>query len=150
MWRCGFMPSPLPLLLQVNDTVMLDLETGKVKDFVKFDVGNLCMVTGGHNNGRVGTIVHKEKHKVRRAARGEGGEGRGDAQGGKHKGRQERALQQGMLELVGAVRALPHQPCLLACPQPLRVCVWWRREGIGPGARARKHPGASLAAGARG
>ncbi len=43
---------------------MLDLETGKVKDFVKFDVGNLCMVTGGHNNGRVGTIVHKEKHKV--------------------------------------------------------------------------------------
>lgn len=43
---------------------MLDLESGKVKDFVKFDVGNLCMVTGGHNNGRVGTVVHKEKHKV--------------------------------------------------------------------------------------
>lgn len=21
------------------------------------------MITGGHNNGRVGTIVHKEKHK---------------------------------------------------------------------------------------
>jgi small subunit ribosomal protein S4e len=21
------------------------------------------MVTGGHNNGRVGTIVHKEKHR---------------------------------------------------------------------------------------
>jgi small subunit ribosomal protein S4e len=49
--------------IKVNDTVMLDIETGKVKDFVKFDVGNLAMVTGGHNNGRVGTIVQKEKHK---------------------------------------------------------------------------------------
>ncbi len=104
---------------------MLDLETGKIKDFIKFDVGNLvslargakcggqavvmgvgplglrggtitlrscpkppdaahvkvlplplttsplhfaslfpqAIATGGHNNGRVGTIVHKEKHK---------------------------------------------------------------------------------------
>ena len=55
------LPPPAP---QVNDTVMLDIESGKIKDFVKFDVGNLAMVTGGHNNGRVGTIVHKEKHKV--------------------------------------------------------------------------------------
>jgi hypothetical protein len=60
-------PTPAP---QVNDTVMLDIESGKIKDFVKFDVGNLAMVTGGHNNGRVGTIVHKEKHKVRRAGGG--------------------------------------------------------------------------------
>lgn len=36
---------------------------GKIKDFVKFDLGNLAMVTGGHNNGRVGTIVHKERHR---------------------------------------------------------------------------------------
>lgn len=62
-------PTPHPGTLhptrcpQVNDTVMLDIETGKVKDFVKFDLGNLAMCTGGHNNGRVGTIVHKEKHK---------------------------------------------------------------------------------------
>jgi len=45
--------------LQVNDTVLLDIETGKIKEFIKFDVGNLAMATGGHNNGRVGTIVHK-------------------------------------------------------------------------------------------
>ena len=51
------------LSVQVNDTVMLDLETGKIKDFIKFDIGQLCMATGGHNRGRVGTIVHKEKHK---------------------------------------------------------------------------------------
>jgi len=49
--------------VQHNDTVMLDIETGKVKDFIKFGVGNLCMITGGRNNGRVGTIVHQEKHK---------------------------------------------------------------------------------------
>jgi len=49
--------------IKVNDTVMLDLESGKIKDFVKFDIGNLAMVTGGHNNGRVGIIVNKEKHK---------------------------------------------------------------------------------------
>ena len=51
------------LFLQVNDTIMLDFETGKIKDFIKFDIGQLCMATGGHNRGRVGTIVHKEKHK---------------------------------------------------------------------------------------
>lgn len=49
--------------IKVNDSIMFDLETGKIKDFIKFDIGNLVMVTGGHNNGRVGTIVHKEKHK---------------------------------------------------------------------------------------
>jgi len=49
--------------IKANDTVMLDIETGKIKDFAKFDVGNLVMITGGHNNGRVGTIVHREKHK---------------------------------------------------------------------------------------
>ncbi|KAK9846252.1 hypothetical protein WJX81_000088 [Elliptochloris bilobata] len=49
--------------IKVNDTVMFDIETGKIKDFIKFDVGQLVMVTGGRNQGRVGTITHKEKHK---------------------------------------------------------------------------------------
>eukprot|EP00803_Ostreobium_quekettii_P010740 evm.model.scf_1340.4 EVM.evm.TU.scf_1340.4 scf_1340:38814-41220(-) len=49
--------------IKVSDTVMLDIETGKIKDIVKFDVGCLCMVTGGNNVGRVGTIKHKERHK---------------------------------------------------------------------------------------
>ena len=43
--------------------MMLDIETGKIKDFIKFGVGNLCMVTGGRNCGRVGTVTHIEKHK---------------------------------------------------------------------------------------
>ena len=50
-------------VVQQNDTVMLDIETGKIKDFIRFGVGNLCMITGGTNNGRVGTIVHQEHHK---------------------------------------------------------------------------------------
>ncbi|KAK4537522.1 hypothetical protein CDCA_CDCA12G3547 [Cyanidium caldarium] len=52
-------PDPL---IRVNDTVMVDIETGKITDFVKFDVGVLCMVTGGHNIGRVGAVQHREKH----------------------------------------------------------------------------------------
>ena len=36
---------PSPSAPQVNDTVMLDLETGKIKDFIKFDVGNLVRPT---------------------------------------------------------------------------------------------------------
>jgi hypothetical protein len=37
---------PSPTIPQENDTVVLDLETGKVKDFAKFDLGNLAMVRG--------------------------------------------------------------------------------------------------------
>jgi small subunit ribosomal protein S4e len=48
--------------VRVNDTVKVDLETGKVVDFVKFEVGNLSMVTGGHSKGRIGTIVNRERH----------------------------------------------------------------------------------------
>ncbi|ORX99593.1 40S ribosomal protein S4 [Basidiobolus meristosporus CBS 931.73] len=52
-------PDPL---VKANDTVKLDLETGKMTDFVKFDVGNVAMITGGRNMGRVGVITHREKH----------------------------------------------------------------------------------------
>jgi len=52
-------PDPL---IKVNDTVKLSLETGKIVDFIKFDIGNLVMMTGGKNLGRVGVIVSREKH----------------------------------------------------------------------------------------
>jgi len=48
--------------IRVNDTIKFDLETGKIADFVKFDTGNVVMITGGRNMGRVGVIVHREKH----------------------------------------------------------------------------------------
>ena len=52
-------PDPL---IKVNDTVKINLETGRIDDFIKFDTGRLVMVTGGRNLGRVGHIVHQEHH----------------------------------------------------------------------------------------
>ncbi|XP_059940954.1 small ribosomal subunit protein eS4, X isoform-like [Mesoplodon densirostris] len=48
--------------IKVNDTIQIDLETGKITDFIKFDTGNLCMVTGGANLGRIGVITNQERH----------------------------------------------------------------------------------------
>jgi small subunit ribosomal protein S4e len=53
-------PDPL---IKANDTVKILLETGKVVEFIKFGVGNIVMVTGGRNRGRVGIIQHVEKHE---------------------------------------------------------------------------------------
>jgi len=52
-------PDPL---IRASDTVKVYLATGKVTDFVKFETGNVCMITGGHNMGRVGTVAKVEKH----------------------------------------------------------------------------------------
>ncbi len=52
-------PDPV---IKVNDSIRVDLNTGKIMDFIKFEAGNLCMVTGGRNTGRVGTIMHRERH----------------------------------------------------------------------------------------
>ncbi|CAF1810983.1 unnamed protein product [Brassica oleracea var. botrytis] len=53
-------PDPL---IKPNDTIKLDLEENKIVEFIKFDVGNVVMVTGGRNRGRVGVIKNREKHK---------------------------------------------------------------------------------------
>ena len=47
---------------KVHDTVVLDLATGKPTGLVKYEVGALVMVVVGGNTGRVGTVVHKERH----------------------------------------------------------------------------------------
>jgi small subunit ribosomal protein S4e len=47
---------------KVHDSIQLDLATNKVQDCIKFEVGNLCMITGGANSGRVGTMMSREKH----------------------------------------------------------------------------------------
>jgi small subunit ribosomal protein S4e len=52
-------PDPV---IKVNDTVKIDLTTGKITDFIKFDTGAIAMVTGGRNMGRVGVITHRERH----------------------------------------------------------------------------------------
>lgn len=48
--------------IKVNDTVKIDIATGKIQSHLKFDTGNLVMITGGRNLGRVGTITHHEHH----------------------------------------------------------------------------------------
>jgi len=52
-------PDPL---IKANDTVKFDIDTGKITDYFKFEVGNLAMVIGGKNSGRVGVVVHRERH----------------------------------------------------------------------------------------
>ena len=52
-------PDPI---VKANDSIRLDINTNKIMDSIKFEAGNLCMVTGGRNTGRVGTIMHRERH----------------------------------------------------------------------------------------
>jgi len=52
-------PDPL---VKISDTIQLDIATSKIIDFIKFEVGNLCMITGGHNLGRVGIVTSRERH----------------------------------------------------------------------------------------
>lgn len=52
-------PDPL---IKVNDTVQLNIHDVKITDVLKFDTGNVCMITGGHNLGRVGIITSRERH----------------------------------------------------------------------------------------
>jgi len=52
-------PDPL---IRVNDTVKVDLSNNTIVGHLKFDSGSIVMLTGGHNQGRVGTVVHRERH----------------------------------------------------------------------------------------
>merc|ERR1712137_1450105 len=52
-------PDPL---VKLNDTIQIDLDTGKIMNFYSFAIGNICMLTGGRNTGRVGIIQAIEKH----------------------------------------------------------------------------------------
>jgi len=52
-------PDPL---IKVNDSIQLDIATCKIMDFLKFDSGNMCMITGGRNLGRIGTVTNRERH----------------------------------------------------------------------------------------
>lgn len=49
-------------LIKVGDSIKLNLETGKVQEIYKFEIGNLITITKGRNCGRIGTLVGHEKH----------------------------------------------------------------------------------------
>ncbi len=40
---------------------MVEIASGKIIKFIKFEVGKLAMITGGANIGRVGTIQRRER-----------------------------------------------------------------------------------------
>jgi len=48
--------------IKVNDTIKFDLSTGRITEHIKFDVGNICMITRGANIGRIAIMISKEKH----------------------------------------------------------------------------------------
>ncbi len=48
--------------IKVNDVVKVDIATGKATDYFKFGLGSLVMITKGHNCGRIGQLMHIEKH----------------------------------------------------------------------------------------
>lgn len=52
-------PDPL---VKTGDSAKVDLETGKITEFVKFEIGNTVMVTKGRNTGRVGTLIQRDAH----------------------------------------------------------------------------------------
>lgn len=49
-------------LIKVNDTLKVEIATGKILSFIKFEIGNTAMVTKGRNCGRIGIISHVERH----------------------------------------------------------------------------------------
>lgn len=49
--------------VKVNDSVRVDISSGKMSDILKFELGCLVMLTKGRNAGRVGTLQHIEKHE---------------------------------------------------------------------------------------
>merc|ERR1719189_3217692 len=56
-------PKGIPYLYTTDGrTIRYPDPIGKVHDVIKFDSGNLCMITGGRNTGRVGTIMSRERH----------------------------------------------------------------------------------------
>jgi len=48
--------------ISVLDTVKIDIATGLIVDHVPFETNNLALITSGNNVGRIGVIVHRDRH----------------------------------------------------------------------------------------
>ena len=49
--------------VKVNDSVKVDIATGKMSDILTFELGAMVMLTKGRNAGRIGTLQHIERHE---------------------------------------------------------------------------------------
>lgn len=54
-----FYPDPK---LKLGDSVIVNMETGKIKEWLRFKPGCLVMVTSGANCGRAGEVISRERH----------------------------------------------------------------------------------------
>lgn len=48
--------------VKTNDSVKVDIATGKMSDIIKFEIGAMVMITKGNSAGRVGQLMHVERH----------------------------------------------------------------------------------------
>jgi len=48
--------------LAIGDSFVYDMKTNKIGEIFKFRAGNVCMLTGGANRGRIGEVVRIERH----------------------------------------------------------------------------------------
>mmetsp|Transcript_6282 Transcript_6282/g.14782 ORF Transcript_6282/g.14782 Transcript_6282/m.14782 type:complete len:247 (+) Transcript_6282:46-786(+) len=49
--------------IKIDDSILFNLSEKKIIDFIKFNIGALCLVIGGRNIGRIGIILYREHHK---------------------------------------------------------------------------------------
>jgi small subunit ribosomal protein S4e len=49
--------------VKANDSVKVDINTGKMSDIIKFELGAMVMITKGGNTGRIGQLMNVEKHE---------------------------------------------------------------------------------------
>eukprot|EP01002_Notosolenus_urceolatus_P008132 NODE_3167_length_971_cov_267.171367_g2637_i0.p1 GENE.NODE_3167_length_971_cov_267.171367_g2637_i0~~NODE_3167_length_971_cov_267.171367_g2637_i0.p1 ORF type:complete len:268 (+),score=68.80 NODE_3167_length_971_cov_267.171367_g2637_i0:87-890(+) len=52
-------PDPM---VKKHDTLVYNLQTKQVEDFIRFKPGHTVMITGGANTGRIGRVDHIERH----------------------------------------------------------------------------------------
>jgi len=48
--------------IKINDTIKVDIKTGKILEHFKFEPGQVALIIRGNNVGRVGTIISREHH----------------------------------------------------------------------------------------
>ena len=49
--------------VKASDSVKVDIATGKMSDILSMEIGAMVMITKGHNAGRIGQLMHVEKHE---------------------------------------------------------------------------------------
>jgi len=49
--------------VKASDSIKVDIATGKMSDILSMEIGAMVMITKGHNAGRIGQLMHVEKHE---------------------------------------------------------------------------------------